>query len=422
MTAPTSQTSHSISGSGDSPLRVVRVFERPESARPPSGTMKDVAAWLQGPAGAIEESAEMFDELCWRMRAAGMPIGRVMLSVRTLHPQFLGFGFRWRRRAGVTEETVVVHGVRESDFYLASPLRPVFEERRTVRARLEGGALANFPVLAELKAEGFTDYLATPIVFSEGRVHGMTLAADQPGGFSDDHIAALEKLAPSLANLLELHALRRMMSNLLDVYLGRLAGHKVLKGEIHRGRGEAIGAIIWSSDLRGFTSMSDRVPGERVVEILNAAFEAQAAPIHAAGGEILKFIGDGLLAIFPLVDVDLSHEAASRALDAARQALANVDALNVRGIGGEASQIKIGVALHPGEIYFGNIGAPDRLDFTAIGPAVNLVSRLEQLSKRLDRRLLLSDAFARLHSAGLVSLGVHPLRGMSEPIEVFTIA
>jgi adenylate cyclase len=158
-----------------------------------------------------------------------------------------------------------------------------------------------------------------------------------------------------------------------------------------------------------------------MIEILNAAFEAQSGPIHDGGGEILKFIGDGLLAIFPLVDIELGQATARRALGAAKQALANVAALDVRRLAGDATPLEIGVALHPGEVYFGNIGAPERLDFTAIGPAVNLVSRLEQLSKRLDRPLLLSDAFARLHGPGLVSLGVHPLRGLSEPVEAFGV-
>ena len=422
MTDPPGESFRSATEPAEPPVAVVRTYERPATARPAGGTMADVESWLNGPARSIEDTLLMFDELCWRVFAAGVPIVRVLLSVRTLHPQFFGFGFRWWRRAARTEEVTVAHGIRDSDSYLASPMRPVFEERRTVRARLEGGVIANFPVLAELKAEGFTDYLATPIVFSEGRVHGLTLASDRPGGFSDADIAAIEKLAASFSNLLETHVLRRMTANVLDVYLGKLAGRKVLKGEIHRGRGESIHAIIWSSDIRGFTRMSDRLPAERVIEILNAAFEAQSAPIHDGGGEILKFIGDGLLAIFPLADVDLSQTTARRALGAAIRALANIEALDMRRLAGDAAPLRIGVALHPGEVYFGNIGAPERLDFTAIGPAVNLVSRLEQLSKRLDRSLLLSDAFARLHGPGLVSLGVHPLRGLDEPVEVFALA
>ena len=422
MTDPPGESFRSATKPAEPPVAVVRTYERPATARPAGGTMADVESWLNGPARSIDDTLLMFDELCWRVFAAGVPIVRVLLSVRTLHPQFFGFGFRWRRRAARTEEVTVAHGIRDSDSYLASPMRPVFEERRTVRARLEGGVIANFPVLAELKAEGFTDYLATPIVFSEGRVHGLTLASDRPGGFSDADIAAIEKLAASFSNLLETHVLRRMTANVLDVYLGKLAGRKVLKGEIHRGRGESIHAIIWSSDIRGFTRMSDRLPAERVIEILNAAFEAQSAPIHDGGGEILKFIGDGLLAIFPLADVDLSQTTARRALGAAIRALANIEALDMRRLAGDAAPLRIGVALHPGEVYFGNIGAPERLDFTAIGPAVNLVSRLEQLSKRLDRSLLLSDAFARLHGPGLVSLGVHPLRGLDEPVEVFALA
>lgn len=422
MSQTSGETLDSAAKPAEPRLTVVRTYDRPEPERPTGGTMTDVESWLGGAARSIDDTLLLFDELCWRLFAAGAPVGRVLLSVRTLHPQFIGFGFRWRRKAGRTEEVTVPHAIRDSDYYLASPMRPLFEERRAVRATLEGGPIPNFPILAELKAEGFTDYFAIPIVFSEGLVHGVTLAADQPGGFGEANVAAIEKLARPLANLLEIHSLRRMTANVLDVYLGKLAGRKVLKGEIHRGRGESIHAIIWSSDIRGFTRMSDRLPAERVIEILNAVFEAQSGPILECGGEILKFIGDGLLAIFPLVDIELSRATARRTLDAATRSLANIAALDVRRLAGDAARLKIGVALHPGEIYFGNIGAPERLDFTAIGPAVNLVSRLEQLSKRLDRPLLLSDAFARLHGPGLVSLGVHPLRGVAEPMEAFSVA
>jgi adenylate cyclase len=402
-------------------MTIVRSFVRPVERRPTGGTLEDVADWLLGAAREIEDTAELFDELCWRLIAAGLPVARATLHMRTIHPLFLSFGCRWRRATGRTDEVGAAHGALEMPVYRDSPIRLVFEERQIVRRRLAGSGAMDFPILDELRAEAFTDYLAVPIAFSIGRVHAMTWASDQPGGFGGDDIANLTALAPRLSPLLEIHSLRRVTTNLLDAYLGRLAGARVLKGEILRGRGEAIRAVIWSSDLREFTRLSDRLPGARVIEILNACFEQVVRPIEAHGGEVLKFIGDGLLAIFTVPDAALAFDAARRALIAAREALANIDTLNARGLMGGEPPIKMAVALHLGEIYFGNIGAPDRLDFTAIGPAVNLVARLEKFSKQVQRSLLVTEEFARAAGRKFESLGVHPLRGVSEPVEVFTV-
>ena len=275
------------------PLTIVRSFVRPSARRPAGGTFGEIVDWVLGPAREIADTAELFDELCWRLVAAGLPLARSTLHMRTIHPLFLGFGCRWRRKSGQTEEVGTAHGVLETPVYRDSPMRLVFEERQVVRRRLTGAGKMDFPILAELRAERITDYLAAPIVFSGERIHAMTWASDRAGGFDDDDVANLIALSRHIAPLLEIHSLRRVTTNLLDAYLGRLAGARVLKGEILRGRGEAIRAVIWSSDLRGFTQLSDRLPGARVIEILNACFEQVVRPIEAHGGEVLKFIEIG---------------------------------------------------------------------------------------------------------------------------------
>jgi adenylate cyclase len=387
----------------------------------PSAGVNDVARWLLGPGRAIRHTSELLHELSWRLYATGVPLARTTFHIGTLHPQFVGLFCRWQRRTGETEEASIAHGVRETKAYLMSPMRLVLEGQ-TVRRRIdEKTDVAEFPILAELRNEGITDYLATPLTFSDGRLAAATWSSDRAGGFTDEDIANIESLLPALSLLLEVQAVRLISANLLGVYLGQLTGQRVLAGDITRGSGETIRAVLLFADLRGFTALSDRLPAEKVIEILNGYFERVVKPIHAQGGEVLKFIGDGLLAIFPIEDAGFAFNAARRALESAIEAFADLEAFNAHPTRGEESPVRMAIALHVGDVVYGNIGGQDRLDFTTIGPAVNLVARLQQLSKRVERPLLLSEAFARISERPLVSLGSHPVRGLNEPQEVFTL-
>ena len=298
---------------------------------------------------------------------------------------------------------------------------PLVFAGETVRRRLDASAATEFPILAELRDAGMTEYLATPVVFSDGRISAATWATDREGGFSDEDVARIQALLPALALLLEVQAVRIISANLLGVYLGQQTGQRVLAGDITRGSGETIRAVLLFADLRGFTALSDRLPADKVIEILNAYFERVVAAIHAHDGEVLKFIGDGLLAIFPIADAAFAFNAARRALDASLQAFADLEAFSADPSRGDASPVRMAIALHSGDVVYGNIGGQDRLDFTTIGPAVNLVARLQQLSKRVDRPLLLSEDFAKICERPLISLGFHPVRGLSEAHEVFTL-
>lgn len=397
-----------------------RSWDRRPDRQDGAWSIDDVARWLLGPGRAIRDSSELLHELSWRLYAAGLPLARTTFHIGTLHPQFLGLFCRWQRATGRTEEASIAHGVRETDAYRLSPMRLVFEGE-TVRQRLDAPGAAEFPIVAELRAEGLTDYLATPVVFSDGRISAATWATDREGGFSDADVARIESLLPALALLLEVQAVRLISANLLGVYLGQQTGQRVLSGDITRGSGETIRAVLLFADLRGFTALSDRLPAAKVIEILNGYFERVVAPIHAHGGEVLKFIGDGLLAIFPIEDAGFAFNAARRALEATLHAFADLEAFNADPARGDDSPVRMAIALHAGDVVYGNIGGQDRLDFTTIGPAVNLVARLQQLSKRVERPLLLSEDFAKICERPLVSLGFHPVRGLSEPHEVFTL-
>lgn len=402
-------------------VRGGRSIERPPEQRPQGGTLDDVRAWLLGAARRIPETLELVDELCWRLVAAGLPLARVIVSLPTLHPQFLNTGYRWSLALGRCDEAMIAHGMRETEMFRNSPMRPVFEHGDTVRRRLVGPeAKLDFPILEELAAEGLTDYVALPLELSDGRRIAVTLATSQPDGFTAAEFAAVETLVPILAPLFEIRVVRGITRNLLDAYLGHETGRRVLAGEIIRGVGETIRAVVWFCDLRGFTRLSERLPGSMVIQFLDAYFERVVSAIHDRDGEVLKFLGDGIIAIFPVPDVELAPDAARRALDAARAALDAVDGLAGHpSLDGEAPP-RLCVSLHLGDVIYGNIGAPDRLDFTVIGPAVNLVTRVDQLTKPLGRRLLVTDDFAGAYDGKLLSLGVHPIRGLASPHEIFT--
>lgn len=406
------------------PMRLGRIFERPLEQRrfPDCTSIKDVAAWLATSARRIPDALELLDELCWRLVAIDVPVVRMTFHLPTLHPQYYGTGCRWSLATGVTEETLVVHGTRDTAMYLDSPIRRVVENGERIRRRLDGpDAVFDFPILTELRAQGITEYIAVPLELSRRRV-SITISTDRPGGFRDETLEQLASLGPYLAPILEIQIGRQITANLLGAYLGQQIGQRVLAGEIMRGRGDTLRAVVWLCDLRGFTRLSDHLPGPRVIGILNAYFERVVEEIHKRGGEVLKFMGDGLLAIFAVADAAFAPDAAARALDAAEAAIASVDDLQGHPVLESEPVPRMCVSIHFGDVFFGNIGAIDRLDFTAIGPAVNLLGRLDQLSKRLERRILVTDNFARVCTHPLQSLGTHPLRGLSEPHEIFTPA
>ena len=374
--------------------------------------------WLLGEGRRSGERGAFFGELCERLVAAGLPLWRANLSVRVLHPQLSGVSLRWLRGAAV-EVHDNEHGMERSESYLLSPIRVIFEGAAGLRRRLDvPNPQLDFPILEELKAAGATDYVAMALSEGDGPPAAVTWTSDRGGGFSVEDLTLLNDLLPVLSLVVEIHKLRRMGANLLNVYLGALTGRRVLEGAIRRGQLETIHAVLWYCDLRGFTNLSDTLPHDELITLLNEYFEAVGQPVIARGGEILKFIGDAMLAIFPL-DLELDRSAIKPALAAAGDALANVRELNARRAADGQRTIKLGIALHIGDVGYGNIGAPTRLDFTVIGSAVNKVVRIEALSKALDRPLLLSADFARRHGQPLLSLGFHALRGISEPEEVF---
>jgi adenylate cyclase len=276
-----------------------------------------------------------------------------------------------------------------------------------------------FPFLDDMRAEGVTDYLAMPMHYLDGSIHATSWVTRHPGGFSDDDIAAIRSIVTPLARVSEIISLRRTAEMLLDTYVGNRAGARILGGQIRRGHNDTMQAAIWLSDLRGFTALSDRLPAETVVEILNNYFDCQVTAIRGHGGEVLKFMGDGLLAVFPIDEYvgDATHVCA-RVLEAARESRASVEAL-AHPVGDVVERFRFGVALHVGNILYGNIGGGNRLDFTCIGPAVNLAARLEKIAGRLGRTVVVSEVFANACRHDWRELGEFPIAGFSKAQRVY---
>ncbi len=361
------------------------------------------------------EVGDLLTALWLRLGAEGVPVKRATVALRTLHPEIVGLGYVWEAGQPM-QRNEHAHGEFSLTRFLQSPFRVIFEGGGPLRARLEGHAPLPFPVLDELRARGMTDYVALPLVFSTGQIHAVTLATDRAGGFLDDEVRLFGELACALAVAVEARETRRVARTLLDAYVGARAGTEILDGRIQRGDVEMIDAVVLCCDLRGFTPLSLELAPTEVVALLNEYFELVCAPIAEAGGEVVKFIGDGLLCTFP-IELQGAQRGCVAALGAARAGLA---ALRSAKVGAPGRELRMGVALHLGEVAFGNLGSRTRLDFTVIGPSVNLVSRLAGLCSRLDQELLVSAAFAATLPFGARSLGVHAMRGMVEPPEVFT--
>jgi adenylate cyclase len=403
---------------------VVReVVARLPEDRPPRDTIDGIAEWLVGPARHIVSGIASFDEFAWRLLAAGLPLLRVTLHVGTIHPQFLGTTMVWWRDIGKTTQVMIGHEIGDAIPYGKNPVRRVCEGRETLRRRLDlPDDQLDFDVLFELRERGGTDYLALPIAGVHAVDYMVTFVTDRPGGFAANETDDLARMAQRLAVVVDRHSQWWITRNVLSAYLGERTGPKVLAGQIRRGTGVELTAVLWSSDLRGFTERSDRLPGNRMIEILNTLFDAQAIAIRDRGGEILKFIGDGILAVFPIEDMATIPSVARDAVAAAHTALAAVRRLVGDPAMADEPPLEIVVALHIGTVSYGNIGAADRLDFTVIGPAVNLVSRIEGMAKALDRPILVSSDFAQALGDGLVSVGLHHLRGLAMPHELFAPA
>jgi adenylate cyclase len=393
--------------------------------------LNDLAGWVSN-AGLIGRTeSELMAGFCRRLADAGVPLTHALAIIDTLHPIYEGRVYRWHADSPESVEAVDYGRTDEgeaAEYWQRSPFFHLLQSGgKAMRRRLAAGDPADFPALVQARDEGVTDYLALVHRFAAEGVIGemdcvysswMTEAAD---GFDEADVIALKRLAPFLKLALKSAALARIAGTLVETYLGRDPGRRVLSGRIARGIAEKIAAVLWYSDLRGYTQITDSAPPEQVIPLLNDYADVVVSAVHAHGGDVLKLIGDGTLAIF----TGAEREGASRAaLAAAAKVRRGVVELNERRAATGLPTTEVYLALHIGNVFYGNVGSKDRLDFTVIGPAVNEVSRILAMCRSVEQDVLVSAAFADAVGTDLrrrlISVGRYALRGVTQPQELFT--
>ncbi|MCE9582518.1 MAG: adenylate/guanylate cyclase domain-containing protein [Planctomycetes bacterium] len=378
---------------------------------------RPVVDWLvQGAPGAAGPQ-QVIHGLCVGLVKAGAAIDRMEAFVKTLHPSIVGRSFVWTPERPEVEVRDQSWAWLQSAEYLGSPMSSCCLTGELERHRLEG---TTDPTLAPLAREGYRDFVAAPMKFLSGPGHPVTFATKRPGGFREEDVAAIRAIVPPLARIGEILALLRTATNLLSTYVGHNAGSRILAGQIQLGDTDTLRAVVWFSDLRGFTPLARTAAPQSVIRALNDLFACQIPAIEKRGGEVLKFLGDGLLAIFPYADDAAAPGRCDAALAAATEALGALEGMNARRAADGEPPIAFGVALHPGELSYGNIGGSSRLDFTCIGPAVNLAARLQTLAGQLSRAVVVSEAFAKLSTRPLEDLGAFELKGLDGSQRAFT--
>jgi adenylate cyclase len=394
------------------------------------GEIAKLATWLAKAGLEGHTETALVEGFCSRAVAGGLPLARVMVLIDTLHPIHEGRAVRWEKEkaeATLTEYGRTAEG-EAAERWRTSPLyRLLMSGESLLRLPVTAETEVEFPSFAEFREAKFTDYIAIINRFAEDGVIGEMdcvysyWTTDRAGGFSDEEVGALKRLTPFLGLAVKAVSLGRIAETLVETYLGRDAGRRVLRGRIERGVADRIKTVLWFSDLRNYTRISESSPPEEIIPLLNDYAEAVVSSIHQNTGDVLKLIGDGVLAIFPAEE---RSRACAAALDAARAAQEAVAALNTRRFEKGLPATEMYLGLHIGEVFYGNIGRKDRLDFTVVGPAVNEVSRIAAMCRSVDQPILMSSDFASSvadERRAFASVGRFALRGVGRPQELFTL-
>ncbi len=373
----------------------------------------DLLAWMIDGARPSANAREIVEGICMRLSEAGVSVDRFMLFIYTLHPNLMGRRFRWQPGEAVDMAEAPM-SILTSEEYNTNPLPDVLKTRKTVRRHLSStDCPEDYAIVEQLRNEGFSDYLVQPLNFTTGDTNACTWASKADGGFSNEMIAILEQVNGPLARLTETYMLRLNASTLLSTYVGRNCGEQILSGSVHRGDGEQISAVIMFVDIKDFTKLSNSQSGEILLEMLNNTFDALVPPIEEFGGEILKFMGDGFFAIFPYEDkagITQATSAAVRAVNGGRDNMAQL---------GEGKDDTYRTALHFGDFHYGNIGGSNRLDFTAIGPAVNYTARLLGAATELEVDRVLSAELANYIENDAEEIGSVSMKGFDGVQTIF---
>ena len=389
-----------------------------QSQSPTERLFADLSLWLADQALRPGEPVPLVTELCQRLRALGLPVIRFQVTFNVLHPLYDATAIRWTVAGGAESESFTAQQ-RATPIFTNSPIAHALRHRLPVlRRRLVGPhALDDFPVLQEFRDMGGTDYLLLLEVFDEQTHRGLACSwiCDRAGGFTDTDIAHMQTVTRSLAVAMNAKIERTIARNVAVAYLGPEAGNAVLNGSIRRGDGDKIGVALWYSDLRHSTRLYNNLAVEDFLQVINRYFEMTAGAVADAGGEVVQFVGDSVLGYFR-VDGDPTI-ACTKALAAAEEARRRAAAY-VPGPG--EYPLEFGISLHLGQVVYGNLGVPERLQFSLIGSAVVEVVRVQDMTKALGHNLLATGAFAAVVDRKWKSLGEHILRGFDETRHLFT--
>lgn len=380
----------------------------------------EIILWILNDGRHCKDIATFVTAFAECLRDHHVSVSRIYLGVRRLHPAIRGRAFAWREDRGSTTVKLRPHGIEATSYYLDNPIADIFAVGAKIRRRLnEELRDTDYPVLHELRREGGTDYIALPLDFQAKSYQAIAYTSSALNGFSQKEAAVLEGIVPAIAAVIELFNERDDAQRLLATYVGERAGRKILAGSIQRGECDTVNSVLWLCDLENFTHMAEILSSEDLIELLDDYFDAVVSPIESAGGEVLKFMGDAVLAIFDLT-LTSDHAAVCRdATNAAHDAAAAVNELNTKWQSKLGHTVGFGLALHIGKVAYGNVGSAGRLDFTAIGPAVNLVSRIEPLTRTLRQTIVMSEDFVGQLELPVFELGTFRLKGLSEPQVIY---
>ena len=371
--------------------------------------------WLLTEAAQLADSGQILPGLAERLIALGIPIERITTAIDVLHSEYAGIGRFWTKEEGATSRRLP-HGPEHDRVYNESPFAHVHHTREWLLLDLSQTPDSRFGIIPDLKAAGYRHYLVVPIFLTNGYHHGLTFATRAPEGFGEQGLRVLRFVMPTIAAMIEIRSVNHRLDTVLRIYVGNEPHRAILSGTIRRGQVSRIRSAILFADMRDYTRLTATLSPEAAVQLLNGYFDCLVPPIEAEGGEVLKYMGDGLLAIFRERGDDRGS-AAQAALTAAIQALAQLEAANGSGL--FPSPISMGLALHHGEAAYGNVGSGARLDFTVIGPDVNLASRIAQLNKVLGEPLLMSQAFVDVLPGRSERLGAHAVDGFEEAVPIY---
>ena len=385
-------------------------------------SLESVATWLLTEGRFLADPMTLTETMMEKLDAAGARIDRLRISSGTLHPQLAAVGLSWTRENGA-QFWSGAHGVQQTEAYIGSPIQHVHMTGTLMHQRVASTPQGDENSLwQDLRADRICDYLAMPMVFSSRMVNVLTVATRDPRGFSADDVSRLQALTNLIAPHIELLVLRRTALGLLDTFVGKRISERILQGQVKRGDGEQISAAFWYSDLRGFTTLSETLPTDQLLRLLNEYYEYCAAAAAPRGGEILQFIGDAILIVFEIKDPARTRSVCAAALDAAVDAFDTIAVVNNRRRRSRLPVIEFGLGLHLGTVTHANVGAPDRLAFNVVGPAVNMTARIQSMTKDLQIPLLMSSEFVQQIDAPVVSVGRHDLRGIAKAQELFRLA